>query len=102
MAAISVYEVQFRQILKTTHHCKNSPIKNINAFQFTSALNFHFLGCGGFNYVYYVYRNDCTYCRRNGWRTSHISDICLRMYVEVSRTSFTNTQLEAYATLYDA
>lgn len=42
-------------------------LKNANAFQFMSALNFHFLGqCGGFNYVYYVCRNDCTHCRRNG------------------------------------
>lgn len=83
-------------------YCKNSLIKN--ALQFTSALNFHFPGqCGGFNYVYYVYKNNCTHCRWNGWRTSHVNDICLRMYVEVSRTSFTNTRLEApYATFYGA
>lgn len=42
-------------------------LKNANVFQFMSALNFHFPGqCGGFNYVYYVCRNDCTHCRRNG------------------------------------
>lgn len=98
----SIYVAQCGQILKTARYCKNAPIKNANSFQFTSTLNFHFAGqCGGFNYVYYVCRNDCIHCRRNGWRTSHVNDICLRTYVEVSRTSFTNTQLEAaYATLY--
>jgi hypothetical protein len=86
-----------------TRHCKNLLIENENAFRFMSALNFHFPEQLTDLITYIMYKNDCTHCPRNGrCTTSYVNDICLRTYVEVSRTSFTNMQSEApYATYHD-
>lgn len=55
--------------------------------------------------ITYIMRKKLLYARhrRNGRYTArYVNDICLRVHVEVSRTSFTDTPLEAYATCYRA